>query len=326
MPETTSSSISLVIPAYNRADLIGETIDSALAQSYPFAKIIVVDDGSTDNTTEVLERYGTLITVIQTPNNGVQAARNTGIRATNTEFVAVCDSDDLLEWNFCQSIVPWIEQHPEIDLCFCNFVNFDTNSVTQDKFSLCPKSFFSGATELDDIFITKVPDLYQRTLSYQPLFPSGLVISRTFFDQIGGYDPQFKGIGAEDWEFTLRAIANGDTALCKLPLVRIRRHPGNDSASSLHMNLGESLILDFALTHHPIASRYRVEMLQTSDERRLRAFDSAFAKGNLALAKNINKQFHKRPFDLKYLIKCLLLSMPTFISARIWKLTQQIPN
>lgn len=87
--------VSVIIPTYNRAHCVSEAIDSVLAQVPPADEVIVVDDGSTDNTTEVLAGYGDRITVLQQKNAGAAAARNTGIRHATGEWVAFLDSDDL---------------------------------------------------------------------------------------------------------------------------------------------------------------------------------------------------------------------------------------
>lgn len=322
MPKSPPA-ISLIIPAYNRGDLIAETIESALCQTSPFCEIIVVDDGSTDNTQAVLAHYTGRITIIRTPNNGVQSARNTGIEAANTELVALCDSDDLLASTFCETVVPWISNHPEIDICFSNFTTFDDVAVYPDKLSIAPGHFFDGATDINEHFLINIPDLYQRTLSYQPFFQSGLIIRKTFFNHIGGYDLRFKGVGAEDWEFTLRAIANGKVALCVLPLARVRRHPGNDSGNAMRMNIGEAQILEFGLAHHRNAKRYEKAILQTIDERRRRAFDAAFALGNFTLVNDLRARIRNSPSETKFLLKCIIAKFPTFIRNRLWKLTQR---
>ena len=84
--------IALVIPTYNRGDLIAETLDSALAQTRPFDQIVVVDDGSTDNTATVVAGYGDRVRYIHIANQGVQGARNSGVAAVSTALVALSDS------------------------------------------------------------------------------------------------------------------------------------------------------------------------------------------------------------------------------------------
>lgn len=90
-----SVTISVVVPTYNRAHCVREAIDSVLTQDPPADEVIVVDDGSTDNTQDILQTYGNSITVLRQKNEGAAAARNTGIRHATGEWVAFLDSDDL---------------------------------------------------------------------------------------------------------------------------------------------------------------------------------------------------------------------------------------
>ncbi|MDR0577573.1 MAG: glycosyltransferase [Candidatus Accumulibacter sp.] len=318
------SPISLVIPTYNRGDLVRETIDSALAQTHPFSEIIVVDDGSTDHTEQVLKQYGRRITVIRTENGGVQSARNRGVSSSNTPLVALCDSDDVLEPSFCGTLVPWLSSHPNIDICYSNFVNFDESRIFPDKFSQAPDGFFEGGRETDNVFLVELHDLYRRLLVFQPLFPTGMVITKRLFETIGGYDPRFRGVGSEDWEFTLRAVESGNVALCKTPLSRIRRHSGNDSASSTHMNLGEAEVLEFALKNHISAKKYQNEILDSIDRRRVMAFDSVFAKGDFLRSKEILARIRKFPKNMKFFLKWMLLYLPSGLQKNAWRISQRI--
>src|SRR3954451_13476531 len=96
--------VSLVIPTYNRGELVEKAIASALDQGHAFAEIIVVDDASTDDTVARLERFNQCITLIRSGRGGVQRARNTGVAASGTPYVALCDSDDLLGAEFTETL------------------------------------------------------------------------------------------------------------------------------------------------------------------------------------------------------------------------------
>lgn len=312
---------TLVIPAYNRADLIAETIQSALRQSIPFREIIVVNDGSSDDTEAVVGSFGASVTLITTQNQGVQAARNTGVQASKSELVALLDSDDLLEAEHLACVGSWMQTGAPTDIVYCNFVTFDEASEHADKFSGAPAGYFDGALQ-DGDFLYAIPALYKRSLSYQPLFSSGHIFRKTFYQAIGGYDPKFNRVGAEDWEFTLRAIAQGHVAVCTRPLVRIRKHAGNDSHDAMRMNLGEADILDYALAQHPGADKFSAEILASVDARRVRAFDAAFALGNFELAAQIEHKLRNKPTDIKSRLKHFILKSPPPLRKLLWRASQ----
>jgi GT2 family glycosyltransferase len=310
-----------VIPTYNRGHLIAETLDSALAQHPPFLEIIVVDDGSTDNTSAVLARYADRIRLLDGPNAGVQRARNRGVAAASGDFVAFCDSDDLLEAAYMATMQGWLRAHPECKSIYSNFATFDEQSVHADKFSGAPAGFFDGAS-CEGAFWYGMPDLYQRILDFQLLFPSGNVIRRTLYNALGGYDSRFNGVGAEDFEFALRLVEAGDTALCAEPLIRIRRHGANDSTDNVRQVHGTIQILEFALAHHASATRYQDAVQRSIDERRLDVFNGAFARGTFDLASQMLALLRHPPRDRKFKLKALITGLPAILRQPIWRLTQ----
>jgi GT2 family glycosyltransferase len=320
-PSRDASAISLVIPTYNRGDLIGETIDSALRQTRPFAEIIVVDDGSTDGTAAVLAGYGGRIRVIRVANGGVQRARNTGVAAARADWIALCDSDDLLDPAYCALLGDWLEAQPACDAVYCNFIAFGAGGDQPDKFAQAPAGFFDGA-QRDGPFWCDIPELYVRMLDYQPLFPSGSLIRKATYQAIGGYDPRFNRVGAEDLEFTLRLAAVCRISLCATPLVRVRKHGGNDSTDNDRQLRGEVQILEFALGQHPAAQRYRAAIERGIDRRRLFLFDGAFARGEFERANELLGQFRRRPRERRFRAKAFITRLPRPLRQPLWRATQ----
>jgi glycosyltransferase involved in cell wall biosynthesis len=320
-PSRDASAISLVIPTYNRGDLIGETIDSALRQDPPFAEIIVVDDGSTDGTAAVLAGFGARIRVIRVANGGVQRARNAGVAAAHTEWIALCDSDDLLDPAYAATVQDWLQTQPEGDALYCNFIAFSTAGQQPDKFAQAPAGFFEGARD-NGAFRSDIPDLYARMLDYQPLFPSGSLIRKATYQALGGYDPRFNRVGAEDLEFTLRLAGSSRVSLCAAPLVRVRKHAGNDSTDNDRQLRGEVQILEFALEQHPAARRYRAAIERGIDARRLFLFDGAFARGEFERAGELLGQFRRRPRARRFQVKAFITRLPRLLRQPLWRATQ----
>lgn len=173
MPPT----VSVVIPTYNRAHLIIETLESVFAQTYTDYEVIVVDDGSTDNTEEVLAPYRDRIRYIKQKNAGASVARNRGIVSAQGEYVTFLDSDDIWFPEKLEKQVRFFEQHNHCSfLCgaFCN-----TSQEPQKKISLYPsttkmefKDFVSvGYIATSSIMIKK--DVFLTSGLFDPMYQIG---------------------------------------------------------------------------------------------------------------------------------------------------------
>lgn len=131
-----SPRISVVIPTYNRARIVPKAIESVFSQTYPAAEIIVVDDGSKDDTREVLAGYGDRIKAISQENGGLSAARNTGIRAASSEWVAFLDDDDEHVPERLAIAVETIALHPDIDVHATNTALVNSDGTELDMFGI----------------------------------------------------------------------------------------------------------------------------------------------------------------------------------------------
>ncbi|MCF3648453.1 glycosyltransferase family 2 protein [Synoicihabitans lomoniglobus] len=187
--------ISVVIPAYNRVALIGETLEGLLGQTLPAGEIIVVDDGSTDGTAEVAESYGDIIRVIRQSNSGPAAARNRGFRESKGDFIHFFDSDDIpvLNKQACQNkalletgadvvISPWVKGS------FTGGVFKPENHVLQQK------GIPAG-------------DLIRHLLCDWAVVPQCCLFRRTALEKITGFPPELY-VG-EDQLLFLRLLLTG---------------------------------------------------------------------------------------------------------------------
>ncbi|UCD28409.1 MAG: glycosyltransferase [Planctomycetota bacterium] len=125
--KTATPAVSVIIPTYNRADLLVTTLDSVAAQTFKDYEIVVVDDGSDDGTRELIESREQKIRYIWQENQGVAEARNHALRVSHAGFVAFLDSDDIWKPDFLERTVARLREHPEEDLVFTDFVSIDAD-------------------------------------------------------------------------------------------------------------------------------------------------------------------------------------------------------
>ena len=300
--------LTLIVPTHNRAELLLKTIESAFSQTRAFKQVIVIDDASTDDTVLLLEKFGSRVVFVTAEKIGVQRARNLGVSMANTEYVTLCDDDDILEPDFVEQVSNCLHRNPDLDSVYMNYRSFNELRTDADIVSRAPEGYFDGSA-LKDEFFHNIPDLYVKTVDFQPLMPSGATFTKHFYERIGGFDPNFNGVPSEDWEYTLRAIAEGRTAMSKQPLVMIRRHLGNDSADLMRQAVGEVEVLEYALLHHRIAARSRQQLMSGIDRRREEIFYEAFRRRNFAVAGAIFPLLPRKSRTFKFKLKSLFLIM-----------------
>lgn len=312
---------SLIIPAYNRGSLLPQTLRSALEQTVPFDEIIVVDDGSTDDTPQVVAQFADRVRYIRTANQGVQKARNVGVDAARSARVAFCDSDDLLDPEYVEVMWAWLATRPDTDVTYTNFSTFDARPWYPDKFFAAPADYFDGV-EVDQGFYVNDPDLYIKSIRYPCMWVTGMTVKTTFYKRIGGFNPSFRSVVTEDWEFNLRSIASGRVALHRRPLARVRYHSGSQSDHTVRMHLGAAQVLTFCLTHHPHAARHKAQILHAIEQHSAQAFNAAFASGDFSHARQALAQPHLALSGSKFNMKKCIVEFPNPLRKAAWQLTQ----
>ena len=203
--------VSVVIPTYNRALLIPETITSVLNQSFRDFEIIVVDDGSRDNTQDIVSAFP--VTYIKQENQGLPNARNTGILASSGRYIAILDSDDCLLEQSLEKRVNVLEAHPQVGFAYTHLYTMDENSRITGLYRLPINSsgVRRGITELHDL-------LYANHIP-----ASSVMIRRSCLDKVGLFNPAFIH-GQEDLEMWVRLAAVFDSAYIPEPLLKLRIH------------------------------------------------------------------------------------------------------
>jgi glycosyltransferase involved in cell wall biosynthesis len=315
---------SVIIPTYNRRALIGATIESVLAQTRAADQIIVVDDGSTDDTAALVATYAPRVRYLRQPNQGQQAARNLGVRASDGDLVLLLDSDDLWDPHFIEQNAAIHEEHGDVLLSFCNFrIVQDGAWSEQTKFDMAPAGYWDrkDRADRDGCWVFQQP-IYDMLIDFQPAFPSALAIRRKYFDAIGGYDIVMRGIKSEDFEFILRACQESPMAAVHAPLVGIRKHESNDSGDALGLLLGEISVLQHALQHHPAAVGHRNKIEASIVARSIRAADAAFVRAEFDLMRKVLQAVPNRAYPAKLALKSLIAGLPPPIARMAHRLTR----
>ena len=204
--------VSVVIPTYNRARTIGRAVDSALAQTYADLEVIVVDDGSTDDTQQVLARYGDAIRVLYQENQERRVARNNGIRHACGEYIAFLDSDDLWLPNKLRRQVALLDRHPEVGLVYGQMFPIDPDGTWHLRPTRCTGWGQPG------------PAMIFEQLVMRNLIPTPTVVARkACFDHVGGFDPSLTC--SEDWDLWLRIAVHYEIAFMPEPLAGATFYP-----------------------------------------------------------------------------------------------------
>lgn len=180
--------VSVVIPAYNAIRFVNATIDSVFAQTFQNFEILVIDDGSTDNTKEVLETYGDKIRYLPKENGGVSSARNFGIENAKGKYIAFLDADDVWMPEKLEKQVAAMEEDEKIGLCYVatQKVDEELNYLNSIKVSNC----------------TDYTETLLLNLNIVSGSCSSAMVRQDIIQQTDGFDSKFSTYA--DWEFWLR--------------------------------------------------------------------------------------------------------------------------
>jgi glycosyltransferase involved in cell wall biosynthesis len=200
--------VSVVIPSFNYARYLTETIDSALAQSYPHIEVLVVDDGSSDDSLSVLARYGDRIRYFSQERLGASVARNRGIAEARGEFIALLDSDDA--WHpdkIAKQLVLFESARVGLVYSGLKYIDADGNRLGESIDGL------AGDVLLDLCLFTPPGVL---------ITGSSALVRKTCFDHVGLFDPAISS--SSDWDMWRRLACQFDFAIVREPLTSYRLH------------------------------------------------------------------------------------------------------
>ncbi len=193
--------VSVIIPTYNRSDLVCNAVDSVLAQTFSNYELIVVDDGSTDGTEKKMRKYSGKLKYIYQNNKGVSSARNRGIRESSSEYICFLDSDDLWKKRKLEIQFDEMKKNPEFHISYTDEI-WIRNGLRVNPRKKHKK--FSG-------------DLFEKSLEMCIISASSVMIKREIFDKVGYFDENLEV--CEDYDLWLRISKDYPVHFIDKPLI-----------------------------------------------------------------------------------------------------------
>ena len=236
---STSGLVSVVIPAYNVGPHIAEAIDSVLAQDYPQIELIVVDDGSKDDTADVVATRYPQATLIRKANGGAATARNAGIREAHGEFIAFLDADDIWLPGKLSAQVAYFRAHPEVGMNCTGFAQWvsDENGVFPDPLTVIPEQ---GGLAVDAIDAELSGWIYHKLLLRNFVWTTVVMMRRSLIDKVGLYDESYR-LG-QDYDYFLRASRETEVHRLSRAYALYRQHLGSATARGIDYNYAARIV------------------------------------------------------------------------------------
>jgi glycosyltransferase involved in cell wall biosynthesis len=304
--------VSVVIPTFNRADLLPRTLASILSQTEPPVEVIVVDDGSTDGTEALARSFRPPVKSVRIENSGVCRARNVGASLATAPWIAFCDSDDLWRPDKLAAQGRLLRAVPGLGYAFTNFqvVTGDRWS-TATKFDEAPPRFWDLPTRQVEpgAFVIDAP-MFGPLIAFQPIFPSTVILSQDRLRRAGGWADHLGRILSEDLEFTLRCVTEPPIGVNAEPLVGIRKHAGNFSGDVLRTLDGEMQILRYVLATHPFAARHAEEIRHNIADRAAAGAELAFLLGDRGQVRHLLASVPLCRRSWRLLLKAAIAELP----------------
>lgn len=255
-----NSKVSVIIPNFNYANFVGEAIESVLNQTYGDIEIVVVNNGSTDSSLEILDKYKNRICLVDQENLGQSGARNAGLARATGSYIAFLDADDYWEPKKLEMQIPLLDKSTE--LVYCGINGFRDGS--QNKVSIWLPKFRGNCSSA---FI-EYPGV-----SIVVSGESTAVFTRSLLERVGGFDPTLNS--AAGWDFFRRCSKFTNFEFVAEPLTNYRLHSNNMSNSSI------STIADMRRAYKKLFEDVQWNVSSAVVRRTIRALEFGFFKTNI---------------------------------------------
>jgi glycosyltransferase involved in cell wall biosynthesis len=220
MSDMNKPLVSVIVPTYNCGPFVAEALDSILSQDWQPLEVIAVDDGSTDDTLEVLRRYGDRIRLLQQPNGGPAAARNLAVRESRGEYLAFLDADDLWLPGHLRVLVSYLQAHPQTHVAYGEWLVW--RPEPDGSYPPLVMPLLVDAPALDPANSGWV---YPALLVDSIIHIIAAVIRRSVYDAVGGFDQTLRT--GSDWDFWIRVGRSFPVAKLRRPVAAYRQNPSS---------------------------------------------------------------------------------------------------
>jgi glycosyltransferase involved in cell wall biosynthesis len=328
---TSSSSVSVVIPVHNAEETIAESIRSILEQTVHPDEIVVVDDGSTDNTAAILAGFGNALTCIRQTNGGLASARHAGIAAAKGDLIALMDADDICEPNRLAVQVEYLSRFPDVVFCATDFSSFDAYGRNSERYAHiyydelkhgardifpCQETFDlpdqESMLELQgQSLVTYRGSVYDRIALGNFMHPPTAMFRRDIVELAGNFNREIES--QADWEWIIRAARTGNFGFIAHPLLKYRRSETQISSERNWVSrcIGIDRIYRLAIAADP--DLYRRQRKAFDQRMRDNWIDTAYAYAETSglqslswLVRTMVTYRHLSPLMGKILVKALL--------------------
>lgn len=229
--------VSVIVPTYNSAKFAVAAVSSVLSQTYPHVEVIVVDDGSTDDTRLQLENLDRRVRYLYQQNSGVSKARNLGISVAKGDFIAFLDADDQWLPPKLEKQVGCLAANPHAGLVHADVLYWHEATGNQ-LHKKVPRARFTGKCVREFFWNNRI-------------ITSTVLVRRTCLEKVGTFDEAVRGPSAEDMDLWIRIASAHEMAYVDEPLALYRVHSGNGSANQKRMAEDEFYVFDKALKNDP---------------------------------------------------------------------------